>query len=156
MTISEPQANIDIVDDRKKMASPFRLLLLAIVRLLNSLSDSVDALATSLTTKGIYLEHTSPSLDFYDTDGTANQRKYSLQTLSQSLRLVSLLDNDTVNKVVWQVIASNGQVLFGNSIGVGNMAGNTNTPSGATAYAWPVYDEAGALKGYVPVYGAAW
>lgn len=35
-------------------------------------------------------------------------------------------------------------------------AANTNTPSGATARQWPIYDLSGALLGYVPVYGSAW
>lgn len=33
---------------------------------------------------------------------------------------------------------------------------NTNTPSGATSAAWPVYDEFGVLKGYVPMYASQW
>lgn len=33
---------------------------------------------------------------------------------------------------------------------------NTNTPSGATAYQLPVYNESGTLIGYVPVYSSAW
>jgi hypothetical protein len=33
---------------------------------------------------------------------------------------------------------------------------NTNTPSGVTAYQWPIYDADGALLGYVPLYGSAW
>jgi hypothetical protein len=33
---------------------------------------------------------------------------------------------------------------------------NTNTPSGATAYKLPVYNESGTLIGYVPVYSSAW
>lgn len=35
-------------------------------------------------------------------------------------------------------------------------AANTNTPSGATAKQLPLYDEAGTLLGYVPVYAAPW
>lgn len=35
-------------------------------------------------------------------------------------------------------------------------AANTNTPSGATAYQLPIYNESGTLLGYVPVYGSAW
>jgi hypothetical protein len=41
-------------------------------------------------------------------------------------------------------------------IGVSNSATNTNTPSGATAHQLPIYDEAGSLLGYIPVYGSAW
>lgn len=33
---------------------------------------------------------------------------------------------------------------------------NTNTPSGATAEAFPIYDNAGTLRGYIPVYAAQW
>lgn len=33
---------------------------------------------------------------------------------------------------------------------------NTNTPSGATAKQLPIYDQAGTLLGYIPVYGSAW
>jgi len=33
---------------------------------------------------------------------------------------------------------------------------NTATPSGATAYQLPIYDETGTLMGYIPIYGSAW
>lgn len=33
---------------------------------------------------------------------------------------------------------------------------NTNTPSGATANAMKIYDDSGALLGYIPVYSAQW
>lgn len=33
---------------------------------------------------------------------------------------------------------------------------NTHSPSGATAYQLPVYDSAGVLLGYIPIYGSAW
>lgn len=33
---------------------------------------------------------------------------------------------------------------------------NTNTPSGATAYAYPIYDASGNLLGYIPIYAAEW
>lgn len=37
------------------------------------------------------------------------------------------------------------------------LAANTGKPGDAsTAYQWPVYDKAGNLAGYVPVYGSAW
>lgn len=35
-------------------------------------------------------------------------------------------------------------------------AANTNTPSGATARQLPLYDAAGSLLGYVPVYASPW
>jgi hypothetical protein len=35
-------------------------------------------------------------------------------------------------------------------------AANTNTPSGATARQMPIYDEAGFLLGYIPIYASAW
>lgn len=38
----------------------------------------------------------------------------------------------------------------------GEPAANTNTPSGATAHAMPVYDASGTLLGYVPVYASVW
>lgn len=38
----------------------------------------------------------------------------------------------------------------------GQAAANTATPSGATAYQLPVYDGAGTLLGYVPVYTSPW
>ncbi len=33
---------------------------------------------------------------------------------------------------------------------------NTNTPSGATAYALPIYNKSGSLIGYIPVYPSQW
>lgn len=38
----------------------------------------------------------------------------------------------------------------------GDATANTNTPSGATAYKFPIYDQTGTLLGYIPVYGSAW
>lgn len=35
-------------------------------------------------------------------------------------------------------------------------AANTNTPSGATAYAHPIYNATGTLLGYFPIYASAW
>jgi len=42
------------------------------------------------------------------------------------------------------------------SFGLSNSAANTNTPSGATAHQLPIYNEAGTLLGYIPIYGSAW
>ena len=56
-------------------------------------------------------------------------------------------------------VASKAQGELMRSIGLtetDQLAVNTNTPSGATAYQWPVYNKAGALAGYVPVYNGAW
>lgn len=44
----------------------------------------------------------------------------------------------------------------GDGLGVGNSVANTNTPSGATARAVPIYDESGTLLGYIPVYAVQW
>ncbi len=33
---------------------------------------------------------------------------------------------------------------------------NTRTPSGATAQSLPIYDQSGALLGYIPIYGTQW
>jgi hypothetical protein len=41
-------------------------------------------------------------------------------------------------------------------IGTNQGTANTNTPSGATANQLPIYDEAGTLLGYIPIYAAAW
>ena len=41
-------------------------------------------------------------------------------------------------------------------IGCGVTVANTNTPSGATSRAFPIYDETGSLLGYIPVYGSQW
>lgn len=44
----------------------------------------------------------------------------------------------------------------GDGFGVGNHIANTNTPSGATVQAMPIYDQGGNLAGYIPVYAAEW
>lgn len=56
----------------------------------------------------------------------------------------------------WKFISASGNFYASGGLGVGNLAANTNTPSGVTAYAMPIYDSAGTLKGYIPVYAAAW
>jgi hypothetical protein len=47
-------------------------------------------------------------------------------------------------------VGANGQIRTNQT------SANTNSPSGATAYKLPIYDAAGSLLGYVPVYGSAW
>ena len=58
------------------------------------------------------------------------------------------------------VKANGGAVLWGlgpaGQIKTNQDAVNTNTPSGATAHQLPIYNEAGTLLGYIPVYGSAW
>lgn len=44
----------------------------------------------------------------------------------------------------------------GDGLGVGNSVNNSNTPSGPTAKAVPIYDHAGNLMGYIPVYESQW
>jgi len=46
--------------------------------------------------------------------------------------------------------------LWIKALGVGNSVTNTNTPSGATANAIPIYNSLGVLIGYIPVYGSQW
>jgi hypothetical protein len=47
-------------------------------------------------------------------------------------------------------------VLGDGKIRTNQAAANVATPSGATAYQLPIYDETGTLLGYIPVYAAAW
>lgn len=51
-------------------------------------------------------------------------------------------------------------VIFGvgidGKIKTNQSVANTHTPSGATAKALPIYDVAGTLLGYIPIYGSAW
>ncbi len=49
-----------------------------------------------------------------------------------------------------------GMVRTTAGIGVGNLAANTATPSGATKFAMPIYNASGTLQGYIPVYEAQW
>lgn len=52
--------------------------------------------------------------------------------------------------VIQFAIGATGKILTNQA------ATNTNTPSGATAKALPVYDAAGTLLGYAPLYAAPW
>lgn len=54
------------------------------------------------------------------------------------------------------VTAANNRALFNAGIGTNAMVTNTNTPSGATSRAMPIYDENGILRGYIPVYASQW
>jgi hypothetical protein len=100
---------------------------------------------------------TAPAFSIYDTDGsTVNQRRFRYNVNGNTLTLSAMNDNGSLNRnlVLYQV--NTGVARFQGPIGVGNTAANTNTPSGATARQWPLYDEDGNLIGYVPVYGSAW
>ncbi len=56
--------------------------------------------------------------------------------------------------------STGGNVYLGTSIQADSLrvlaSVNTNTPSGATSYALPVYDKSGNLLGYIPVYASQW
>ena len=56
----------------------------------------------------------------------------------------------------FDIIRSTGQFTLLGNFGSDQTAVNTNTPSGATARQFPVYNEAGALLGYIPIYGSPW
>lgn len=53
-------------------------------------------------------------------------------------------------------VSPSGNIRAAGSLGVGGTTANTNTPSGATARQMPIYDTAGVLLGYIPIYGSAW
>lgn len=48
------------------------------------------------------------------------------------------------------------QIGAAGQIQTNQTATNTNTPAGATAHQLPIYNGAGTLLGYIPVYGSAW
>lgn len=48
------------------------------------------------------------------------------------------------------------QLTIENQLRHGGLIGNMNSPAGATAHAMPIYNEAGTLLGYIPIYGAQW
>lgn len=47
-------------------------------------------------------------------------------------------------------------VVLSDSLSTSSAVSNTNTPSGATVYAIPVYNNSGTLLGYFPLYGSQW
>lgn len=49
-----------------------------------------------------------------------------------------------------------GDLRVGGKLRTAQAASNPNTPSGPTAYQWPLYKPNGELLGYVPVYTAPW
>lgn len=66
----------------------------------------------------------------------------------------------TQTKNLVEIQNNAGAVQFGidpdGEIWTNQASANTATPSGATAYQLPIYNAAGALLGYIPVYGSAW
>lgn len=66
-------------------------------------------------------------------------------------------DGTATPDVVLKRAAANVLALgSGDGLGVGNSVSNANTPTGATSRALPIYSEAGALLGYIPIYAAQW
>lgn len=56
----------------------------------------------------------------------------------------------------YAIWVDDGDVRFDGHILTGDATANTNTPSGATAYKMPIYNQTGTLLGYIPIYGSAW
>ena len=72
--------------------------------------------------------------------------------------IIKLAASQTANALEVQNSAGTVQLACGptGQVKTNQTAVNTNTPSGATARQWPIYDVAGTLLGYVPLYAAAW
>jgi hypothetical protein len=66
--------------------------------------------------------------------------------------------SQSANLQEWQDDSNNilSAIGPGGEIKTSQVAANTNTPGGATVGAMPIYDAAGSLIGYIPVYGSAW
>lgn len=82
-------------------------------------------------------------------EGTRQAGPLSRSTRWQDRMLTASL-HPTATKAQGTLMLSIGQTS------TDQLAANTNKPAAATAYQWPVYDKAGNLAGYVPVYGSAW
>lgn len=112
-------------------------------------------------------------IDVTDFSGYANATsKYALRT--QGGQVLHQAGVNTVVPLVAQQAASANDntadaIQAKNSVGTVQFAvgalgriktnqatANTHTPSGATAKQLPIYDAAGFLLGYIPIYGSAW
>lgn len=86
---------------------------------------------------------------------------FLLQTQSDTNRgLIIKANSGSQSANLLEAQTSAAAVMFAigpaGSIRTNQTVANTNTPSGATARALPIYNESGTLQGYLPVYGSAW
>lgn len=98
----------------------------------NVLIYQVDGYPSNQNTGGIFrLEATVPTLLFYDTDGTVNQRKMKLVLTTDGLEFIQLNDAESVetliNKIYWTLPSSVGSFT-------GVITGCTTSPSGTFSY----------------------
>lgn len=102
------------------------------------------------------------------TRGESNSPQFSPQTTSFELRtradtnkgLVVKANSGSQSANLMEAQTSAAAVMFAigpaGSVRTNQSSANTNTPSGATAYQLPIYNESGTLLGYIPIYGSAW
>ncbi len=112
----------------------------------DDLSIGVDAsAASSITTAGVF---------GYAVRATASNKNitpiYAKVAASPASTDAPALDIVTSAGARMFAIGPTGRIMTDQA------AVNTNTPSGATVKALPIYDNANALLGYIPVYAAAW
>lgn len=118
--------------------------------------------ATPLTTTGTQRMEIGSGGTIAMGDGVAANTNYQLSVTSGAAARVGVhikaASSATGNTLQIENNAGTKMFAIGPSgqIKTDQAAANTNTPSGATAYQLPVYDEDGSALGYIPVYGAAW
>lgn len=103
----------------------------------------------------------------FSTAGTRRMQLYSAlnlfvpiipETAATVPLIVQGAASQTADLQQWQNSSGTVQAALGptGQIKTNQTAANTNTPSGATARHLPLYDTAGTLLGYIPIYAAAW
>jgi len=109
-------------------------------------------------------------IDIQDLTGISSAAtKYAIRTQGGQVLhqagaagVVPLVAQGAASQTADQIQSKNsaGTVEFavgaGGKLKTNQAAANTHTPSGATAKQLPIYDAAGFLLGYIPIYGSAW
>lgn len=85
-----------------------------------------------------------------------------LEIIDNAAATVGLVVQEAASQTADAVQTKNSSSAVQFAVGAGGKlktnqaAANTHTPSGATAKQLPIYDIAGTLLGYIPIYGSAW
>lgn len=110
------------------------------------------------TAYGLYIDNQSVGTTKYAI--FSNGGKSQLQSGASTVTPLVLKGASSQSANMLEVQDNSANILFAieadGDIRTSKATANTNTPSGATAYQLAIYNAAGTLLGYIPIYGSAW
>lgn len=113
------------------------------------LYDSINATPVFYgDSTGITIGSFTRAAQLHVVNGTASQPAFIAR--AHGSQADNIIEIQTSGGAIQFGIGVSGQILTNQD------SANTNTPIGATAHQLPIYNEAGTLLGYIPVYASAW